>query len=47
MSKLEGISVKLPLSYSQEDGPYKLNKTLGDVIKQNFFLVRQSLKDIP
>tara|TARA_R110000824_G_scaffold102470_9_gene242918 strand:- start:1691 stop:2092 length:402 start_codon:yes stop_codon:yes gene_type:complete len=36
MSKLEGISVKLPLSYSQEDGPYKLNKTLGDVIKQNF-----------
>jgi len=36
MSKLEGISVKLPLTYSQEEGPYKLNKTLGDVVKQNF-----------
>lgn len=36
MSKLQGISVRLPLAYSQEDGPYALNKTLGPVIKQNF-----------
>ena len=36
MSKLQGISVKLPLHYSTEDGPYQLNKNLGSVIKQNF-----------
>ena len=36
MSKLQGISVKLPLHYSQEDGPYQLNKELGSVVKQNF-----------
>tara|TARA_Y100000592_G_C5479745_1_gene324551 strand:+ start:3555 stop:3956 length:402 start_codon:yes stop_codon:yes gene_type:complete len=36
MSKMEGIAVKLPLSYSNEDGPYALNKTLGENVKQNF-----------
>lgn len=36
MSKLQGISVKLPLHYSTEDGPYQLNKKLGSVVKQNF-----------
>jgi len=36
MSNLQGISVKLPLAYSKEDGPYGLNKNLGQVIKQNF-----------
>ena len=36
MSKMEGIAVKLPLSYSNEDGPYTLNKTLGENVKQNF-----------
>ena len=35
MSKLEGISVKLPLTYSPSDGPYTLNKNLGQVIRQN------------
>jgi hypothetical protein len=35
MSKLEGISVKLPLVYSPQDGPYILNKRLGDVVRQN------------
>lgn len=36
MSKMEGIGVKLPLSYSNEDGPYALTKTLGENVKQNF-----------
>jgi len=31
-----GISVKLPLVYSLEDGPYQLTKTLPETIKQNF-----------
>jgi phage baseplate assembly protein W len=35
MSKLQGISVKLPLTYDPADGPYLLNKTLGETIKQN------------
>jgi len=35
MSKLEGISVKLPLTYDPADGPYLLNKTLGETVKQN------------
>ncbi len=35
MSKLEGISVKLPLTYSPGDGPYTLNKNLGEVVRQN------------
>ena len=36
MSKLEGISVGLPLAYSNQDGPYELNKTILEAIKQNF-----------
>ncbi len=36
MSKMEGISVKLPLVYNKQDGPYALNKNLKDAIKQNF-----------
>jgi phage baseplate assembly protein W len=31
-----GISVKLPLVYNSEDGPYQLTKTLPETIKQNF-----------
>lgn len=30
-----GISVALPLEYDSVDGPYRLNKTLKDVVKQN------------
>lgn len=30
-----GFSVKLPLQYDITDGPYRLNKTYEDVIKQN------------
>ncbi len=33
---MSGISVKFPLSYSVEDGPYALNKNIVDVVKQNF-----------
>jgi len=36
MSKMEGIGVRLPLSYSSEDGPYALTKALGENVKQNF-----------
>lgn len=37
MSKsIRGISVQLPLVYGQSDGPYILNKNIGQVIKQNF-----------
>jgi len=36
MFGLQGISVKLPLIYSPVDGPYQLNKTLGEVVQQNF-----------
>jgi len=36
MSKLEGISVGLPLAYDNQDGPYELNKTILQAIKQNF-----------
>ena len=35
MSKLQGISPRLPLVYSQTDGPYQLNKTLRQAIQQN------------
>jgi len=35
MSKMQGLSVKLPLTYSKQDGPYALNKDLGEVVKQN------------
>ena len=34
-NKRQGISVALPLSYDQADGPYRLNKNLEDVVKQN------------
>ena len=36
MSKLQGISVRLPLIYGKKDGPYVLNKNLGQVVRQNF-----------
>ncbi len=32
----QGISVSLPLSYNKEDGPFRLNKTIQDTVKQNF-----------
>jgi len=32
----QGISPKIPLSYDVIDGPYRLNRTLGETIKQNF-----------
>jgi uncharacterized protein len=35
MSKLQGISPRLPLVYSQTDGPYQLNKTLRQALQQN------------
>ena len=35
MSNLQGISPKVPLVYSNTDGPYQLNKTLRETIKQN------------
>ena len=31
----KGYSVALPFNYSKEDGPYALNKTMLDVVKQN------------
>jgi len=31
-----GISLKLPLRYNKEDGPYQLTKTLAETVKQNF-----------
>jgi len=34
--KSEGISVALPLRLDNIDGPYKLNKSLGQSIRQNF-----------
>jgi phage baseplate assembly protein W len=35
-NKMTGISVSLPLEISSTDGPYRLNKNIGQVIKQNF-----------
>tara|TARA_B100000900_G_C20507316_1_gene686433 strand:+ start:147 stop:551 length:405 start_codon:yes stop_codon:yes gene_type:complete len=35
MSKLEGISPRLPLVYDKTDGPYQLNKTLKETFRQN------------
>ena len=35
MSKLQGISPKVPLIYDPTDGPYQLNKTLKATIQQN------------
>ena len=31
-----GISVKLPFTRTDEDGPFALNKSLADAVKQNF-----------
>ena len=31
-----GISPKLPLKESNQDGPYGLTKTIGEAVKQNF-----------
>jgi phage baseplate assembly protein W len=36
MSKMYGISPKLPLKVSNIDGPYGLTKSIGEAIKQNF-----------
>lgn len=36
MTTRQGISPKIPLSYDVIDGPYRLNRTLGETIKQNF-----------
>ena len=33
---MSGISVKLPLTYNYEDGPYALNKTIVETVQQNF-----------
>ena len=35
MSNLKGISPRIPLVYSNTDGPYQLNKTLRETIQQN------------
>ena len=35
MSKLQGISPRLPLVYDKTDGPYQLTKTLKQAISQN------------
>ncbi|MEO5367128.1 MAG: GPW/gp25 family protein [Magnetococcus sp. WYHC-3] len=32
---MSGLSVKLPLSIDPDDGPYSLNKTYVDLVKQN------------
>ena len=32
----EGFSVKIPLRYDKDDGPYQLTKTLPETVKQNF-----------
>lgn len=31
-----GVSVLYPLVYSKQDGPFQLNKTVEDTVKQNF-----------
>ena len=35
MSKLQGISPRLPLVYDSTDGPYQLNKNIKDALRQN------------
>ena len=35
MTKLTGISPKVPLVYDSTDGPYQLNKNLRQTVKQN------------
>ena len=32
----QGVSVLLPLVYSKQDGPFQLNKTVQDAVRQNF-----------
>ena len=39
MSKLQGFSVMVPLVYDNTDGPYKLNKTIEEVMRQNLKMV--------
>ena len=36
MSKRQGISPKIPLVYDKIDGPYRLNKDILSMIRQNF-----------
>jgi uncharacterized protein len=36
MSKRQGISPQVPLVYDYVDGPYRLNKTIGETLRQNF-----------
>lgn len=36
---MSGISAKLPLDYDSIDGPYALNKTALDTIKQNLKMI--------
>ena len=31
----KGYSVALPLTYNKQDGPFLLNKTMQQVVKQN------------
>ena len=31
----QGMSVALPLNYDKKDGPFRLNKTVTEVVKQN------------
>ena len=31
-----GVSVALPLVYGRQDGPFQLNKTIEEAVKQNF-----------
>ena len=31
----QGISVKIPLRYDEEDGPYQLTKSVPEAVKQN------------
>jgi len=33
---IEGVSVALPLVYDSTDGPYRLNKSVGETVRQNF-----------
>ena len=39
MSKLQGISPRIPLVYDNTDGPYQLNKTLKQTVQQNLKLL--------
>jgi phage baseplate assembly protein W len=40
---MSGISVKIPLSLSEQDGPYKLNKRLSDTVKQNLKMLLMTI----